>query len=214
MSNNYVGNAGGDAGSASGASGYSALWRLPLDGVGGGEDSGKDSVSGTNRGGGGVSASAGGPQQHSLGSAQLSALLGGGGRGGDGAGNILSPSLKAERVQKDVWSVAKTGRAIIALDLHRCLLRRVEIDRAAEMRALLDDDHLHTFNGSVSRDQVPHCSNCGSRKGIKWGCDTCNVVYCQYCTRAYDFDPAPVEIANPEYKWYRTIITKRTRRRY
>ncbi|CAD7938588.1 unnamed protein product [Amoebophrya sp. A120] len=112
-----------------------------------------------------------------------------------GAGGGSSSSQNGGS-SSNLWTLDKTAGHIIALDLHRCLLYPVKM----KPESLLTYHH--------GRNQ-PSCNACGSRKNIKWGCDVCNVVFCANCTRPYEFNPAPVEVANSEWKWYRTIITTR-----
>lgn len=95
------------------------------------------------------------------------------------------------------WTVTKTpGTHLIALDLHRCLLWPIENKGV----------HTHGYNRLKN---VPPCASCGSRRNVKWGCDCCSVTFCSTCTRPYELNSAPIEVANPEWKWYRTIITTR-----
>eukprot|EP00392_Amoebophrya_sp_AT5.2_P004178 g4186.t1 len=76
------------------------------------------------------------------------------------------------------WTLEKKpGTHIIALDLHRCLLWPIK----------------HKASDSFGRVAHPSCNACGSRKNVKWGCDLCNVAFCSNCTRAYEFNPAPVD---------------------
>ena len=105
--------------------------------------------------------------------------------------NAEQTAAPGAQASKSTWTVNKKADHLICLDLHRCLLYPIdESSLSLGLRA-----------GSTSTKQ-PSCSACGARKCVNYGCGMCSVAFCDGCTRSYQFNPAPIEVADPEWKWY------------